>query len=212
LISFWEKEPLLKQLKPLKYNGLELLANKETKVSNLFFGTVIAVLECIHSVVLLLGAQINHLFGRQKVMDFLTSMKISSSGLNVQRKLMETVSSNLANIETTRTPEGGPYRRKELVVTALPLEDDFNEILKSELGENVLQSMITEIIEDQSEPRLVFNPNHPDANETGYVAMPNVDLMTEMVNLITSTRGFEANVTAMNATKSMAQRAIELGR
>ena len=161
---------------------------------------------------LLLGAQITHLFGRQKAMDFLTSMKISSSGLNVQRKLMETVSSNLANIETTRTPEGGPYRRKELVVTALPLEDDFNEILKSELGENVLQSMITEIIEDQSEPRLVFNPNHPDANETGYVAMPNVDLMTEMVNLVASTRGFEANVTAMNATKSMAQRAIELGR
>jgi len=212
LISFWEKEPLLKQLKPLKYNGLEFLAKKEIKASKLFFGTFIALLERIHSVALLLGTQINHLFGRQKVMDFLTSMKISSSGLNVQRKLMETVSSNLANIETTRTPEGGPYRRKELVVTALPLEDDFNEILKSELGGNVLQSMITEIIEDQSEPRLVFNPNHPDANETGYVAMPNVDLMTEMVNLITSTRGFEANVTAMNATKSMAQRAIELGR
>ena len=91
-------------------------------------------------------------------------------------------------------------------------KDSDAERLKSELGENVLQSIITEIIEDQSEPRLVFNPNHPDANETGYVAMPNVDLMTEMVNLVTSTRGFEANVTAMNATKSMAQRAIELGR
>ena len=147
-----------------------------------------------------------------KLMDFLTSMKISSSGLNVQRKLMETTSSNLANIETTRTPEGGPYRRKEVVVSAMPLEDDFNEVLKSELGENVLKTMITEIIEDQNEPRLTFKPNHPDANEAGYVAMPNVDLMTEMVNLVTSTRGFEANVTAMNAAKSMAQRAIELGR
>ena len=145
-------------------------------------------------------------------MDFLTSMKISSSGLNVQRKLMETVSSNLANIETTRTPEGGPYRRKEVVVSALPLEENFNEMLKSELGENVLQTMITDIIEDQNEPKLVFNPNHPDANEAGYVAMPNVDLMTEMVNLVTSTRGFEANVTAMNAAKAMAQRAIDLGR
>ena len=145
-------------------------------------------------------------------MDFLTSMKISSSGLNVQRKLMETVSSNLANIETTRTPEGGPYRRKEVVVSALPLEDSFSELLKSELGENVLQTIITDIIEDQSEPRLVFDPNHPDSNEAGYVAMPNVDLMTEMVNLVTSTRGFEANVTAMNAAKAMAQRAIELGR
>lgn len=145
-------------------------------------------------------------------MDFLTSMKISSSGLSVQRKIMETVASNLANIETTRTPDGGPYRRKELVVTALPLEDDFNAMLKTELGENILQTLITEIIEDQSEPRMVFNPNHPDASETGYVAMPNVDLMTEMVNLITSTRGFEANVTAINAAKAMAQRAIELGR
>jgi len=145
-------------------------------------------------------------------MDFLTSMKISASGLNVQRKLMETVSSNLANIETTRTPEGGPYRRKEVVVSALPLEEDFNEILQSELGENVLKTMITDIIEDQSAPKLVFKPNHPDANEAGYVAMPNVELMTEMVNLVTSTRGFEANVTAMNAAKSMAQRAIELGR
>ena len=139
-------------------------------------------------------------------------MKISSSGLNVQRKLMETVSSNLANIETTRTPEGGPYRRKEVVISAMPLEEDFNEILQSELGENVLKTMITDIIEDQKEPKLVFKPNHPDANEAGYVAMPNVDLMTEMVNLVTSTRGFEANVTAMNAAKSMAQRAIELGR
>ena len=166
----------------------------------------------IYSITLLLGAPINHLLKRQKAMDFLTSMKISSSGLNVQRKLMETVSSNLANIETTRTPEGGPYRRKELVVSALPFEENFNAMLKSELGENVLQTMITEIIEDQSEPRLVFNPNHPDANETGYVSMPNVDLMTEMVNLVTSTRGFEANVTALNASKSMAQRAIELGR
>ena len=90
-------------------------------------------------------------------MDFLTSMKLSSSGLNVQRKLMETVSSNLANIETTRTPEGGPYRRKELVVTALPFEDNFNEILKSELGENVLDNRLT-FLGGKYPPPLETNP------------------------------------------------------
>ena len=71
---------------------------------------------------------------------------------------------------------------------------------------------MTDVIEDQSEPKLVYNPDHPDANETGYVSMPNVDLMSEMVNLMTSTNSFEANITAINAAKSMALRAIELGR
>lgn len=145
-------------------------------------------------------------------MDFLTSMKISSSGLSVQRKRMETISSNLANMETTRTPEGGPYRRKDIVITAMPLENQFGEVLKNELGDNLTQIQITDVIEDQKEPRLVYDPKHPDANEAGYVAMPNIDLMTEMVNMIAASRSFEANVTAINASKSMALRAIELGR
>ena len=145
-------------------------------------------------------------------MDFFTSMKISSSGLSVQRKLMETIASNLANIETTRTPEGGPYRRKDVVITALPLQDDFGQVLKNEFGESLKQVQVTDIVEDQNEPKLIYNPGHPDANEAGYVAMPNVDLMTEMVNMITATRSFEANITAINAAKAMAMRAIELGR
>ncbi|MEE9259005.1 MAG: flagellar basal body rod protein FlgC [Nitrospinaceae bacterium] len=145
-------------------------------------------------------------------MDFLTSMKISSSGLSAQRKLMETIASNLANIETTRTPAGGPYRRKDVVITAMPVEDDFGTVLKNELGENLSKVMVTDIVEDQNEPKLVYNPNHPDANEAGYVSMPNIDLMSEMVNLITSSRSFEANITAINAAKSMALRAIDLGR
>ncbi|MEE2987133.1 MAG: flagellar basal body rod protein FlgC [Nitrospinota bacterium] len=145
-------------------------------------------------------------------MDFLTSMKISSSGLSAQRKRMETIASNLANIETTRTPDGGPYRRKDVVITALPVEDGFGSVLQNELGESLAQPLVTDVIEDQSEPKLVYNPDHPDANETGYVSMPNVDLMSEMVNLMTSTNSFEANITAINAAKSMALRAIELGR
>jgi flagellar basal-body rod protein FlgC len=145
-------------------------------------------------------------------MDFLTSMKISSSGLSVQRQRMETLSSNLANVETTRTPEGGPYRRKDVVVTSLPLEDDFAQVLKTELGEKVNRVLVSNIVEDTSPPRLVFNPTHPDADSQGNVAMPNIDLVGEMVNLVTATRSFEANVTAINAAKSMALRAIELGR
>ena len=145
-------------------------------------------------------------------MDFLTSMKISSSGLSVQRQRMETLSSNLANVETTRPPEGGPYRRKDVVVTSLPLEDDFAQVLKTELGDKVNRVLVSNIVEDTSPPRLVFNPTHPDADSQGNVAMPNIDLVGEMVNLVTATRSFEANVTAINAAKSMALRAIELGR
>ncbi len=145
-------------------------------------------------------------------MDFITSMKISASGLNVQRKRMDTIASNLANIETTRTPEGGPYRRKDVVVSSMPLGNDFAVSLNRELAGSVRQAVVAKIVEDQTEPILVFNPDHPDANEEGYVALPNINLMTEMVNMINATRSFEANVQAIEAAKSMALRAIDLGR
>ena len=145
-------------------------------------------------------------------MDFLTNLKISSSGLNVQRKRMETISSNLAKLETTRTPEGGPYRKKDILVTAVPMESEFGSVFKNELGDRLTKPQITEVIEDQTEPKLVFNPKHPDANNEGYVAMPNIDPMTEMVNMVTTQRSFEANITALNASKAMATRAIDLGR
>jgi flagellar basal-body rod protein FlgC len=146
------------------------------------------------------------------IMDFLTNMKISASGLAVQRKRMETISSNLANMETTRTPEGGPYRRKDVLITALPLADEFGNTFKNALGDELRKVQVADVIEDQSEPSLVYNPNHPDANDLGYVALPNVDQMTEIVNMVTTQRSFEANITALNASKAMAIRAIDLGR
>ena len=146
------------------------------------------------------------------IMDFLTNMKISASGLAVQRKRMETISSNLANMETTRTPEGGPYRRKDVLITALPLADEFGNTFKNALGDKLSRVQVADVIEDQSEPRLVYNPNHPDANDLGYVALPNIDQMTEIVNMVTTQRSFEANITALNASKAMAIRAIDLGR
>ena len=146
------------------------------------------------------------------IMDFLTNMKISASGLAVQRKRMETISSNLANMETTRTPEGGPYRRKDVLITALPLGDEFGNAFKNALGDKLRRVQVADVIEDQSEPRLVYNPKHPDANDLGYVALPNIDQMTEIVNMVTTQRSFEANITALNASKAMAIRAIDLGR
>ncbi|MFQ5449538.1 MAG: flagellar basal body rod protein FlgC [Nitrospinaceae bacterium] len=145
-------------------------------------------------------------------MDFLTSMKLSAMGLNVQRQRMETISSNLANVETTQTPEGGPYRRKDVVVSALPMENDFASVLKSEFGENLMQALVTNVVQDPTKPRSVYNPNHPDADAKGYVSMPNINVVSEMVDMMTTTRSFEANITAMNAAKAMALRAIELGR
>ena len=145
-------------------------------------------------------------------MDFLTNMKISASGLNVQRKRMEAISSNLANMETTRTAEGGPYRRKDVLVTAIPLESEFGSVFKNQLGDKLTKPQITQVIEDQTEPRQVYDPKHPDANQLGYVSMPNIDPMTEVVNMVTTQRSFEANVTALNASKAMAIRAIDLGR
>jgi len=144
-------------------------------------------------------------------MDFLTAMKIGASGLTAQRLRMDTIASNLANIETTRTPEGGPYKRKDVMFSALPL-NEFATTLEDALADHVRQVIVTEVVEDQSPPTMVYNPNHPDANEEGYVAMPNINLMEEMVNLINATRSFEANVQSINAAKSMALRAIDLCR
>ena len=137
-------------------------------------------------------------------MDFLTNMKISSSGLNVQRKRMEAISSNLANLETTRTPEGGPYRKKNILVTAVPIESEFGGIFKNKLGDRLTKPQITEVIEDQTEPKLVYNPKHPDANNEGYVAMPNIDPMAEVVNMVTTQRSFEANITCLLYTSDAA--------
>ena len=92
------------------------------------------------------------------------------------------------------------------------MKDEFGRQLNQEIGEQIRQVHVTDIVEDQNEPRLQYQPNHPDANELGYVAYPNIDLMSEMVNMMSASRTYEANVTAINASKTMALRAIDLGR
>ena len=105
-------------------------------------------------------------------MDFLTSLKISSSGLRANRKRMGAISSNIANAQTTRTPEGGPYRRKQVVFGSEPARESFSEILEGELGEKAQNVYATEVVSSNRPPILKYEPNHPDANEQGYVAYP----------------------------------------
>ena len=144
-------------------------------------------------------------------MDFLSSMRISSSGMTANRRRMNTISSNIANVNTTRTPEGGPYRRKDVVLEAIPDAKSFGEILDTN-QKKLNRVQVTDIQVDQAAPRMVYDPTHVDANQDGYVAYPNVNLMEEMANMIQATRAYEAKASALGASKNMAMTALEIGR
>ena len=145
-------------------------------------------------------------------MDFFEVMNTSSAGLSAQRLRMNLIAGNLANVNTTRTQQGGPYRRKEAVFAAQPVDQSFKRILADRRNNNLSTVIVARVIEDRNPPVLKYDPQHPDADEKGYVAMPNINLMEEMVNMISATRGYEANVTALKAAKDMALKALEIGR
>lgn len=145
-------------------------------------------------------------------MDFMTGMRVSSSGMAAQRLRMNTISSNIANVNTTRTPEGGPYRRKGVVLESMPDAKSFGEILTSSPQTEVQRVQVTDILPDTKAPLLKYEPDHPDANEDGYVAYPNINMMAEMADMIQATRAYESNVSALNATKDMAIKALEIGQ
>ena len=145
-------------------------------------------------------------------MDLLSSLRISSSGLSANRKRLNAIASNLANVNTTRTAEGGPYRRKEVVFGAEPERKSFSEILEGELDEKAQMVHATEVISSNKPPRMVYDPDHPDANEHGYVAYPDIDAMKEYTDMIAAQRSYEANISAINTAKSMAMKALEIGR
>lgn len=140
-------------------------------------------------------------------MNYLLSLEISVSGLYVQRRRMDVIASNLANIETTHTKEGGPYRRRMVVISTRPVKG-FQEILALQAE----GAGVDEIVEDESPFIKVFNPGHPDADEDGYLRKPNVDLIVETTNMLMARRAFEANVAAIKAAKQMALKALEIGR
>ncbi|MFP4332092.1 MAG: flagellar basal body rod protein FlgC [Campylobacterales bacterium] len=161
-------------------------------------------------------------------MAFLSSFDISGYGLSAQRFRLNMISANIANANTTRTDEGGPYRRKDVIFKAF----DFNEVLNQKLGENsnllkyedpldedefgrepkppIMSVYVDKVVRDDSEPNLKYDPTHPDANDEGYVAYPNINPVVEMADLIEATRAYEANVSAFQSAKDMANSALSM--
>jgi len=145
--------------------------------------------------------------------DFLSGFRIGGSGMAAQRMRMNTISSNIANINTTRTPEGGPYRRKDVVFEAIPDAKSFGDIIGvTDPKQDFNRVQVTDVVYDKKAPLLKYDPTHPDANSDGYVALLNVNLMEEMTNMIQASRSYEANVQAIQTTKDMALSALEIGR
>ncbi len=144
--------------------------------------------------------------------DFFSSLDVSASALSAERQRMNVTSSNLANAQTTRTPEGGPYRRKDVIFESQP-QRSFASVLDGELNDVPShQVKVVDVVSDTNAPKMVYQPDHPDANAEGMVAYPNINSMEEMVNLITASRTYESNVTAINVTKNMMNKALEIGR
>lgn len=145
-------------------------------------------------------------------MDFLKIMQISGTGLAAQRAKINAVTDNLANAETTRSEAGGPYRRKMVVFEEAAARQDFKATLAN-LEKQPTGVVVSEIVRAQEDTRLVHNPSHPDADpQTGYVAMPNIDTLTEIADMMVARRAYDANVTAMSNTKSMILKALEIGK
>ena len=143
-------------------------------------------------------------------MDIFTTFDIAASGLRAQTTRLNTISSNLANAETTATPEGGPYKKKSVVFQTENMP--FNKHLANSMSTQAQGVKVAKIIEDNSPPQKVYDPSHPDAKEDGYVDMPNVSVLKEMVDTMSATRSYEANTTTIKSAKRMALKALEIGR
>jgi len=145
-------------------------------------------------------------------MDFFSAMQVSASGLGAQRTRMNVASSNLANAETTSGPDGGPYKRRDVALASQPAAGGIAGARASGADPGVFEVKVQGIVEDQAEPRLEYDPGHPDADADGYVAYPNVNMVEEMVDMITASRAYEAGVTALDTAVALAERAISIGR
>jgi flagellar basal-body rod protein FlgC len=143
-------------------------------------------------------------------MSLLSVMSVSASGMSAQRTRAELLVENLANAETTRTPDGGPYRRKDAVFTSSPQSSPFAAVFQTEMGSGVNGVQVSDVIEDTSAPQKRYLPGHPDADQDGYVAFPNINPAEDMADLMSASRGFDANVAAMTAVKDMIVHSIDL--
>jgi flagellar basal-body rod protein FlgC len=143
-------------------------------------------------------------------MSLFGTLSVSASGMDAQRQRAEILVENLANADTTRTAEGGPYRRKDVVFQTSSTESPFSSVFQSALESQSNGVSVGQVVTDQREPDRRYMPGHPDADKDGYVAFPRVNPAEDMVDLLGASRGFEANVAAMGAVKDMIQRSIDL--
>jgi flagellar basal-body rod protein FlgC len=145
-------------------------------------------------------------------MSLLSALAVSASGMSAQRARTEVLVENLANSDTTRTPEGGPYRRKDVVFTSDPSSTQFSSMFESEMNPAGVGVRVAQIVTDNSEPEKRYLPGHPDADKDGYVAYPKMNPSEDMVDLLGASRGYQANVSAISAVKDMVQRSLDLFR
>lgn len=140
-------------------------------------------------------------------MSLFSALQVSASGMSAQRTRAETAVENMANAETTRTPEGGPYRRKDVVFTTDLQSSPFSSVFQNELAEGV---RVADVAQDDQPPDMRYLPGHPDANADGYVAFPRMNPAEEMVNLMSASRSYQANVAAISSVKDMISRSIAI--
>lgn len=156
-------------------------------------------------------------------MNIFRIFNVAGAGMSAQRTRMSVVAGNLANAETTRTPEGGPYRRRNVFFRALPLQNDFPSLLQMQSSRplqlrprdpqaDVNSVEVVEVQASTRAPRKVYDPQHPDADTEGYVSYPDINTMEEMTDLLSATRSYEANLTTFNTTKALVRKLLEMGR
>ncbi|MFC1823547.1 flagellar basal body rod protein FlgC [Thermodesulfobacteriota bacterium] len=145
-------------------------------------------------------------------MDLMKTIDVAASGMTSQRTRLNVISMNLANANTTRTAEGTPYRRKTAVFEAIPVGGAFDHQLQAVMRSKIYGVKVKEILPVPGDFKRIFDPSHPDADENGYVFLPNVNLVQEMVNMLNANRAYEANAAVIKTAKEMAMRAMEIGR
>lgn len=145
-------------------------------------------------------------------MDFMSALDVSASGMKAQRTYMNVISMNLANVKTTRTPEGGAYRRKSVSFAAAPVFNPFDKEMENADNRELKGVIVRGIVADKRPQKKVHEPGHPDADKDGYVTYPDINVVEEMANMITTMRSYEANVQAIQDTKAMFNKALQIAR
>lgn len=144
-------------------------------------------------------------------MDFFNALDIGASALSAERTQLNVISMNLANAKTTRTPEGGPYQRKTVVVQSVDVDSPFSKVMQDALTRELKGVRVMGVATDQRPQRKVYEPGHPDADPEGFVSYPDINVVEEMTHMITAIRSYEASVASMTSVKGMVEKAISLG-